>query len=235
MELENRENKGVCAVKRILQKYFKKLIGELPSFETSEMKMKEIVHSLANLLEQLESLQQLDTRGMALTSQFPDLLPRLLVRISSETDVKISIITSHIEIIKEHHDLAFKARWDVVALCKKYQSDVTHTALNYGQPSSPPVSVMFSWLDGIERQFREILCSRQFYLENLSDKSVIDSSNFDTLWFEGVSSLNDLLKDCEEQTRLIFLNWCMEKDIIQDYLEAKSKAGQEMSLRKVVK
>ncbi|KAK0062750.1 hypothetical protein Bpfe_007955 [Biomphalaria pfeifferi] len=195
------DTKGVSALKRLMQKYFKKLISGLVGLEKCEAMCKTSVASLSNLLEQLESLLQVDTRGEMLTCQFPDLLSRMQVKISSEIDVKVGYILDQIEVLKKQHHLAYKVKWNVLNLCKKYKADLSHSLLTTGQPTVPPLSVMFSWIDDTERLFREIYCSRQFLLENLMDKSVLNSGNLMDLWLEGVPSLINLIKDCEEQTK----------------------------------
>ncbi|CAL1532522.1 unnamed protein product [Lymnaea stagnalis] len=204
LEMDNAppsDNKSTLALKRLLHKYFKKLIAGLPLLETAEINSRKQVSSLANFLELYESLTKLDTRGMTLVSVFPDVQAKMMVKLSAEVDAKVDGLNDLILIFKEQHDLAYKTRTDAFNLCKSNKNSLSPELMMTGQPTVPPVSSMLFHLDEVERHLREIYWSRKFYLENILDKEVVNSENLVTLWSEDIATLLNTIKDCEEQTR----------------------------------
>ncbi|XP_059169647.1 uncharacterized protein LOC131951304 [Physella acuta] len=200
MDTPNVDNKGVLALKRLLQRFFKKLVTGIPQLEVAETNCKKQVASLANLLEQYESTVKLDSRGMTIVTLFPDIQTSLLVKISQEVDAKVTILQQHMTPFKELQEGAYKARTDALKLCKTYNSCLNAHDFIMGEPSIPPVAAMLNWLDDIEKQLRQYYCCRVFYLNNILDEEIINSNNLTTLWTEHSKQLFNTIKECEEKT-----------------------------------
>ncbi|GFR69825.1 hypothetical protein ElyMa_003768200 [Elysia marginata] len=137
-----------------ISRVLKKVVSDLPRFQTLESEGKKQIDSLVNLLEQRHSVQQvcLDLG----TPDFADLQFKLLVKISSEVNSKAVHLKEIILPLKDHHDVLSRERIEILRLLKKHGGDIDPKAMCEGTPLVPPIEVMLLWIDQLEIQLREL-------------------------------------------------------------------------------
>jgi len=196
---------GNTALTRLVQKYLKKLILVLPKLQKDEQVAKKEIASLANFLEQRSSLSTAHNQEIPILDTFPDIQSKLLVKISSEIEVKVSALQTHCNDLANLHATALKAINEATALCQRYRDHLDLDSMRTGSATWPPLTVMLSWLVVIEKHLREQRCSRAEVLALLAQvdgssvQEVINAGNLEQLWLQEFHTLTDVLMDCREQ------------------------------------
>ena len=212
-DLDKPSSAAIAALTRLLQKHLKRFVSALPKLQKDESAARKDVHSLANFLEQRISLSK--AHNIPLLTNFPDVQSKLLVKVSSEIEAKVSKLSTYCDDLQELHTSALKAVGEATALCQKYQQQLSPDVLQTGSATFPPLGVMLGWLVAIERHVREQHCSRREMLvcvarvgvthdSGMSLQEVVNAENLEQLWTQDFDKLTDVLVDCREQCCYLF-------------------------------